>query len=163
MIKLVNCCWSFVFAVICVSLIISECPLVFAGPVRVKMYDHRAEHDPKHLYGTGPWNYYGYGYGIEYAYKPDGTFNREKGYGYLKAFGRDFCKYKDLSKCRKSHPKKTEKIINRGEPFWGQPPAEIIKESEPNIGNGEKLLLPIKRSKVGRGIDRFPYPFNHYH
>uniref|UniRef100_T1KN15 Uncharacterized protein n=2 Tax=Tetranychus urticae TaxID=32264 RepID=T1KN15_TETUR len=127
-------------------MVILDIPVVNSGPVRVKMYDHRAEHDPKHLYGTGPWNYYGYGYGIEYAYKPDGTFNREKGYGYLKAFGRDFCKYKDTRRCRKSNSKQTVKIINRGEPFWGQPPAEIIKESEPN--NDKNVLLMNPEMKV---------------
>lgn len=43
--------------------------------VKVKIYDHRAEHDPIDKYGKGPWNYLGYGYGIEYQYtsRNDGT------------------------------------------------------------------------------------------
>ena len=67
--------------------------------VKVKIYDHRAEHDPKEQYGRGPWNYYGYGYGLEYQYDPDGKYQRQKGYGYVRAYGRDFCKFADKSKC----------------------------------------------------------------
>ena len=34
--------------------------LVLCERVRVKIYDHRAQHDPVERYGAGvPWNYYG--------------------------------------------------------------------------------------------------------
>ena len=43
--------WLFV-----IFMVILNTPVVKSGPVRVKMYDHRAENDLKHLYGTGPWD-----------------------------------------------------------------------------------------------------------
>ena len=95
--------------------------------VKVKMYDHRAEHDSKSLYGTGPWRYLGYGYGIEYQYQPNGQYQREKGYGFLKTFGRDFCKYNNYKLCRLSNPKFFQEVknFNNGEPFWGHPSPDI--------------------------------------
>ena len=35
-----------------------------------------------------------YGYGLEYQYEPNGAYERQKGYGFVKAYGRDFCKDK---------------------------------------------------------------------
>ena len=35
-----------------------------------------------------------YGYGLEYQYDPAGTYERQKGYGFVKAYGREFCKEK---------------------------------------------------------------------
>ena len=30
-----------------------------SGRVRVKIYDHRAQHDPREEYGKGPWHFLG--------------------------------------------------------------------------------------------------------
>lgn len=100
--------------------------------VKVKMYDHRAEHDSKNLYGTGPWRYLSYGYGYEYQYHPNGRYQREKGYGFLKTFGRDFCKYNNHKLCRPSDPKFFHQVknFNNGEPFWGQPSADVLRDHE---------------------------------
>lgn len=35
-----------------------------------------------------------YGYGLEYQYDPSGDYERQKGYGFVKAYGREFCKDK---------------------------------------------------------------------
>lgn len=50
--------------------------------VRVKVYDHRAYHDPIQWYGRGPWKYFGHGYGIDYGYDHDRTHSYEKGLFY---------------------------------------------------------------------------------
>lgn len=75
------------------------------GKVRVRMYFHRATHDDAKLYGTGPWKYWGHGWGVEYGYDPkrgDRKDHYQKGYTIERAFGRDFCK--DKLKCRKPDP-----------------------------------------------------------
>ncbi|XP_053202941.1 uncharacterized protein LOC128387716 [Panonychus citri] len=119
---------------------------VLLGRVRVKIYDHRAEHDPNSLYGTGPWKYKGYGYGIEYQYEPDGSYGREKGYGFMKAFGVDFCRHSKSSLCRKSSPLSMssssssnedeeddksffKEMINPGEPYWGHPSGDVLRDN----------------------------------
>lgn len=75
------------------------------GKVRVRMYFHRATHDDAKLYGTGPWKYWGHGWGVEYGYDPkrgDKKDHYQRGYTIERAFGRDFCK--DKRKCRKPDP-----------------------------------------------------------
>lgn len=75
------------------------------GKVRVRMYYHRAIHDDAKLYGTGPWKYWGHGWGLEYGYDPRQK-NKDfyqRGYTMERAYGRDFCK--DNKNCRKSDPK----------------------------------------------------------
>ena len=102
--------------------------LVVTGRVRVKIYDHRAEHDPNNLYGTGPWKYKGYGYGIEYQYEPDGSYGREKGYGFMKAFGVDFCRYRKKSACRSSDGSFFSEMVNPGEPYWGHLSGDVLRD-----------------------------------
>lgn len=75
------------------------------GKVRVRMYFHRATHDDAKLYGTGPWKYWGHGWGVEYGYDPRSANKSDyyqKGYTIERAFGRDFCK--DKLNCRKPDP-----------------------------------------------------------
>lgn len=75
------------------------------GKVRVRMYFHRATHDDAKLYGTGPWKYWGHGWGVEYGYDPRSANKSDyyqRGYTIERAFGRDFCK--DKLKCRKPDP-----------------------------------------------------------
>lgn len=74
------------------------------GKVRVRMYYHRAIHDDAKLYGSGPWKYWGHGWGLEYGYDPrqNGRDFYQRGYTIERAFGRDFCK--DNKNCRKSDP-----------------------------------------------------------
>lgn len=113
------------------------CPLILStaetGRVKVRIFDHRAEHDPMSNYGTGPFRFRGYGWGINYEFEPDGRFQQEKGYGFVKIFARDFCKFKDRSKCRDSEDLDLHneyKSYNNGEPFWGQPPADVTRDHE---------------------------------
>ncbi|CAG2169978.1 unnamed protein product, partial [Oppiella nova] len=107
----------------------------------VKIYDHRAYHDPIHYYGRGPWKYFGHGYGIDYGYDTDGSSSHEKGYGFIKAFGREFCK--DGTKCRPPDPHfwKSTSLTSNGfssEPYFARPPADVMEasqlsaQSEPN-------------------------------
>lgn len=75
------------------------------GKVRVRMYHHRALHDDVRLYGTGPWKYWGHGWGVEYGYDPrdsDKKNSYQRGYAIERAFGRDFCKSKQ--NCRQPDP-----------------------------------------------------------
>ena len=75
------------------------------GKVRVRMYFHKAIHDDIKLYGTGPWKYWGHGWGIEFGYDPRSNVNNDfyqKGYTIERAFGRDFCR--DQKKCRPPDP-----------------------------------------------------------
>lgn len=75
------------------------------GKVRVRMYYHRAIHDDPRLYGTGPWKYWGHGWGMEFGYDPRSSNPTkeffEKGYSIERAFGRDFCKDPKVA-CRHS-------------------------------------------------------------
>lgn len=85
------------------------------GKARVRMYYHRAIHDDKRLYGTGPWKYWGHGWGVEFGFDPktEATDNSyQKGYTIERAFGRDFCK--DKSNCRKPDPNFFEDPRNAG-------------------------------------------------
>lgn len=76
------------------------------GKVRVRMYYHRAIHDDAKLFGTGPWKYWGHGWGVEYGFDPKSEFKNkdyyQKGYTIERAFGRDFCK--DKKNCRQPDP-----------------------------------------------------------
>lgn len=76
------------------------------GKVRVRMYFHRAIHDKPHLYGTGPWKYWGHGWGVEFGYNPKLDAPKDfyqKGYTIERAFGRDFCRHP--KNCRPPDPK----------------------------------------------------------
>ncbi|KAI1299281.1 hypothetical protein HDE_03940 [Halotydeus destructor] len=105
-------------------------PARSSGRVKVKVYDHRAQHDPAEQYGSGPWHYLGYGYGIQYEYDPNFAYQRQKGYGFLQAYGRDHCA--DGKPCRPSDPDFFRKLFkfNGGEPFYGAPPAHYEKSPE---------------------------------
>lgn len=78
-------------------------------------------------------------------YEPDGTYQREKGYGFLKQFGRDFCKYGHGSHwCRPSDPhffKSMYKVPNGGEPFWGHPPSTVLRDHE-HYPDDEPSMFP---------------------
>lgn len=88
------------------------------GKVRVRMYYHRAIHDDNRLYGTGPWKYWGHGWGLEFGFDPkkkesDGKDRfYQKGYTIERAFGRDFCK--DKLNCRKPDPEFFKTPYNAG-------------------------------------------------
>ena len=94
------------------------------GMVDVKIYDHRAYHDPQDNYGKGPWHYVGHGFGITYQYQPDQSYQRERGYSYLHGYGRDLCR--DPSKCKPSDPRFFDRInkFNGGQLFYGPMVAE---------------------------------------
>ena len=62
-----------------------------AGRVEVKIYDHRAYHDPESKFGHGPWHYFSHGYGVNYMYEPDLSYQRERGYHFEQGFMRDLC------------------------------------------------------------------------
>lgn len=75
------------------------------GIARVRMYFHRAIHDDVKLYGTGPWKYWGHGWGVEFGFDPRNVHNPnmyQKGYTIERAYGRDFCK--DKKNCRPPDP-----------------------------------------------------------
>lgn len=75
------------------------------GIARVRMYFHRAIHDDVKLYGTGPWKYWGHGWGVEFGFDPRNTKHPnlyQKGYTIERAYGRDFCK--DKKNCRPPDP-----------------------------------------------------------
>lgn len=90
------------------------------GMVDVKIYDHRAYHDPKEEYGRGPWHYVGHGFGVNYQFQPDMSYQRERGYSYLHGYGRDMCA-DHPSRCRSSDPHFFDRIkqFNGGELFYG--------------------------------------------
>lgn len=87
------------------------------GKVRVRMYFHRAIHDDVKMYGTGPWKYWGHGWGVEYGYDPLKSGKNDfyqKGYTIERAYGRDFCK--DNKNCRPTDPqffKDVNRMIGR--------------------------------------------------
>ncbi|XP_074603456.1 uncharacterized protein LOC141856992 [Brevipalpus obovatus] len=112
------------------------------GHVRVKIYDHRAEHDDNKLWGTGPYKYKGYGYGLEYQYNEDGTYQRERGYGFLKMFGRDFCN--DHNNCRPSDSKFFDQVkhFKSAEPYWAHPPADVVQENDKHLNSNPPELDP---------------------
>ncbi|RWS07378.1 hypothetical protein B4U79_14431, partial [Dinothrombium tinctorium] len=120
--------------------------IVICGMVKVKIYDHRAEHDPIELYGNGPWKYRGHGYGIEYQYLPDGSYERQRGYGFIKLLGREFCKPNSLI-CRPSDPNFFDKLFsyNRGEPFWGQPAAEDVVTEAASASRRSSTTISLLR------------------
>lgn len=96
------------------------------GKVRVRMYYHRAIHDDARLYGTGPWKYWGHGYGVEFGYDPKDRGKKnayQRGYTIERAFGRDFCKNKE--KCRKADPNFFKSLRDAG------------KYSDPTTGKNE--------------------------
>jgi hypothetical protein len=75
------------------------------GIARLRMYFHRAIHDDIKLYGTGPWKYWGHGWGVEFGFNPRDKLKPnfyQKGYTIERAYGRDFCK--DKSNCRPPDP-----------------------------------------------------------
>ena len=95
------------------------------GKVRVRMYFHRAIHDDVRLYGTGPWKYWGHGWGVEYGFDPakkGANDFYQKGYTIERAYGRDFCR--DKANCRppgaefisRPHTKRFEKTASSASP-----------------------------------------------
>ena len=53
-----------------------------------------------------------YGYGLEYQYEPNGSYERQRGYGFVKAYGRDFCKETDKSKCLTNQANEEHRTTN---------------------------------------------------
>ncbi|XP_015905493.2 uncharacterized protein [Parasteatoda tepidariorum] len=88
-------------------------------PLYFTMYEKRIIQDPMDKYGKGPWRYLTYGHGITYGSKEPGKVF-ERGYGYIRALGRDHCKLPD-NLC----PKRDEKPFEydgRKEPYFGYRP-----------------------------------------
>ncbi|XP_054707949.1 uncharacterized protein LOC129217645 [Uloborus diversus] len=85
-------------------------------PQYFTMYEKRIIADPTDKYGKGPWRYLTYGHGITYGSKEPGKVF-EKGYGYIRALGRDHCNLPDhLCPPRDEKPFEYE---GRKEPFFG--------------------------------------------
>ncbi|KFM78378.1 hypothetical protein X975_20520, partial [Stegodyphus mimosarum] len=83
------------------------------------MYEKRVIQDPTDKYGKGPWRYLTYGHGITYGSKEPGKVF-EKGYGYIRALGRDHCKLPEhLCPPKDDKPFEYE---GRKEPYFGYRP-----------------------------------------
>lgn len=138
--------------------------LSFAGRVKVRIFDHRAEHDPISNYGTGPFKFRGYGWGINYEYEPNGSFQQEKGYGFVKIFGRDFCKFKDKSRCRDADNidlYSDYKSFNHGEPFWGQPPADVVRDHDKFTNYDEPSPTGPREDEEEKFVSKSPKDVQH--
>ncbi|KAH9391100.1 hypothetical protein TYRP_006694, partial [Tyrophagus putrescentiae] len=84
--------------------------------VRVTIYHHQGIHDPVEEYGKGgPWNFLGNGYGVHYEHDLDGKYSRQKGYNFVKAHGREFCKEGE-SGCENQKKAASEKNVKQKEP-----------------------------------------------
>lgn len=60
----------------------------------------------------------GHGYGINYQVNPDLTYQRERGYSYIQAYGREFCKPGKI--CRPPDPNFFQgKLFNNGQLYYG--------------------------------------------
>lgn len=88
-------------------------------PLYFTMYEKRIIQDPTDKYGKGPWRYLTYGHGITYGSKEPGKVF-EKGYGYIRALGRDHCKLPE-NQCPPSNDKPFE-YDGRKEPYFGYRP-----------------------------------------
>ncbi|GBN09106.1 hypothetical protein AVEN_162071-1 [Araneus ventricosus] len=89
-------------------------------PLYFTMYEKRIIQDPVDKYGKGPWRYLTYGHGITYGSKEPGKVF-EKGYGYIRALGRDHCKLPE-NKCPRSDGDKPFEYEGRKEPYFGYRP-----------------------------------------
>ncbi|GIY64298.1 uncharacterized protein CEXT_102091 [Caerostris extrusa] len=89
-------------------------------PLYFTMYEKRIVQDPLDKYGKGPWRYLTYGHGITYGSKEPGKVF-EKGYGYIKALGRDHCKLPE-NKCPRRDDDKPFEYQGRKEPYFGYRP-----------------------------------------
>ncbi|XP_035228459.1 extensin-2-like [Stegodyphus dumicola] len=88
-------------------------------PQYFTMYEKRVIQDPTDKYGKGPWRYLTYGHGITYGSKEPGKVF-EKGYGYIRALGRDHCKLPEhLCPPKDDKPFEYE---GRKEPYFGYRP-----------------------------------------
>lgn len=88
-------------------------------PLYFTMYEKRVIQDPLTKYGKGPWRYLTYGHGITYGSKEPGKVF-EKGYGYIRALGRDHCKEPgNICPPRDGKPFQYE---GRKEPYFGYRP-----------------------------------------
>ncbi|KAG8199699.1 hypothetical protein JTE90_022148 [Oedothorax gibbosus] len=88
-------------------------------PLYFTMYEKRIIQDPTDQYGKGPWRYLTYGHGITYGSKEPGKVF-EKGYGYIRALGRDHCKLPE-NQCPPKDDKPFE-YDGRKEPYFGYRP-----------------------------------------
>lgn len=84
------------------------------------MYEKRTIQDPLDKYGKGPWRYLTYGHGISYGSKGPGKVF-EKGYGYIRALGRDHCKLPEHL-CPPKDDDKPFEYEGRKEPYFGYRP-----------------------------------------
>ncbi|XP_076312301.1 uncharacterized protein LOC143225933 [Tachypleus tridentatus] len=82
----------------------------------VVIYDKRAIFDPPGQYGKGPWELFTFGYGVKYGFDMNKFF--EKGYGYVKALGRDFCR-KNPHSCPSYYSPQPFTYRGTKEPYWG--------------------------------------------
>ncbi|GFU34747.1 uncharacterized protein NPIL_545101 [Nephila pilipes] len=89
-------------------------------PLYFTMYEKRIIQDPVNNYGKGPWRYLTYGHGITYGSKEPGKVF-ERGYGYIRALGRDHCKLPD-NRCPKRDEDKPFEYEGRKEPYFGYRP-----------------------------------------
>ncbi|GFY14662.1 uncharacterized protein TNCV_647061 [Trichonephila clavipes] len=89
-------------------------------PLYFTMYEKRIIQDPVNKYGKGPWRYLTYGHGITYGSKEPGKVF-ERGYGYIRALGRDHCKLPD-NRCPKKDDDKPFEYEGRKEPYFGYRP-----------------------------------------
>ncbi|XP_067136116.1 uncharacterized protein [Centruroides vittatus] len=86
----------------------------------VVQYEERDFYDDPKVYGHGPWRFERHGYGVNYGIKDPGIAY-EKGYGYIKAFGRDFCPY-PIDQCAHFNPEIFQYNGDRTEPYFGWRP-----------------------------------------
>ncbi|KAF8783385.1 hypothetical protein HNY73_013550 [Argiope bruennichi] len=89
-------------------------------PLYFTMYEKRIVQDPVDKYGKGPWRYLTYGHGITYGSKEPGKVF-ERGYGYIRALGRDHCKLPE-NKCPRKDDDKPFEYEGRKEPYFGYRP-----------------------------------------
>ncbi|XP_076336267.1 uncharacterized protein LOC143239243 [Tachypleus tridentatus] len=90
-----------------------------APKLSVLIYDKRALFDPPGHYGKGPWEIFTHGYGLKYGFNND-KFT-EKGYGYVKALGRNFCRDNPHS-CPNYYNHRPFVFRGIREPYWGYRP-----------------------------------------
>lgn len=91
LIRMVNALIFFLLIQSLIDKITIDCRPTKPGRVDVQIYDHRAYHDPIDKYGKGPWHFFSHGYGLNYQYEPDMSYQRERGYEFEKGFMRDLC------------------------------------------------------------------------
>ncbi|GFY75632.1 uncharacterized protein TNIN_108011 [Trichonephila inaurata madagascariensis] len=89
-------------------------------PLYFTMYEKRIIQDPVDKYGKGPWRYLTYGHGITYGSKEPGKVF-ERGYGYIRALGRDHCKLPG-NRCPQKDDDKPFEYEGRKEPYFGYRP-----------------------------------------